>query len=133
MITRIDHIGIAVKSIDETLKLYTEKLGLKLQSIETVTDQKVKTAILPVGESKIELLEATDPSSPIAQHIEKRGEGLHHLALEVEDIEQVLTILADKGVPLVDKQPRGGVEGSRIAFLHPREARALLEIVETGK
>lgn len=133
IITRINHIGIAVSSIEDKLKLYTDALGLKLQDIEIVADQKVKTAIIPVGESKIELIESTDPEGPIARHIEKRGEGMHHLALEVDDIEAALAMLAKKGVPLIDTQPRTGVEGTRIAFLHPKDSRVLLELVETKK
>ena len=130
MITKINHIGIAVNSIDDMLKLYTTGLGLKLKDIEIVEEQKVRTAIIPVGESKIELLESTDPEGPIAKHIEKRGEGLHHLALDVSDIEEALKTLEEKGFQLIDKEPRRGVEGSRIAFLHPKSTKVLLEIVE---
>ena len=131
MITRINHIGIAVNSIEDMLKLYTDGLGLKLKDIEIVEDQKVRTAIIPVGESKIELLESTDPDGPIARHIEKRGEGMHHLALEVSDIHDTLESLKNKGVQLVDTQPRAGVEDSMIAFLHPRETKVLIELVES--
>ena len=132
MIAKINHVGIAVSSIDEAVKLYTDVLGLKVKDIEVVVDQKVKTAIIPVGESKIELIESTDPEGTIAKHIEKRGEGLHHLALEVNSIEDTLEALLNKGVALVDKQPRKGVENTRIAFLHPRETnRVLLELVES--
>ncbi|MBI2859951.1 MAG: methylmalonyl-CoA epimerase [Chloroflexi bacterium] len=133
MINKIDHVGIAVRSIDNALKLYTEVLGLKVESIEVSEEQKVKTAIMRLGESKIELLESTDPAGPVAKHIERKGEGLHHLAFEVDDIEAALRSLAEKGVPVVDAEPRAGVEASRIAFLHPRGARALLELVEHGK
>ena len=132
MIAKINHIGIAVNSIDEAVKLYTDVLGLKVKDIEVVADQKVKTAIIPVGESKIELIESTDPEGTIAKHIGKRGEGLHHLALEVSNIEDALETLLNKGVALVDEQPRKGVENSRIAFLHPKETnRVLLELVES--
>ena len=131
MITGINHIGIAVNSIDDMLKLYTEGLGLKLKDIEIVEDQKVRTAIIPVGDSKIELLESTDPEGPIARHIEKRGEGMHHLALEVSDIHDALETLKSKGIQLVDTQPRAGVEDTMIAFLHPRETRVLIELVES--
>ncbi len=132
MIAKINHIGIAVNSIDEAVKLYTDVLGLKVKDIEVVTDQKVKTAIIPVGESKIELIESTDPEGTIAKHIEKRGEGLHHLALEVSNIEAALETLSNKEVTLIDKKPRKGVENSRIAFLHPKETnRVLLELVES--
>ena len=101
MITKINHIGIAVKSIDDTIKLYTDALGLEVKDIEIVAAQKVRTAIIPVGESKIELLESTDPEGVIARHIEKRGEGLHHLALEVSNIEEVLAQLKAKGLSLI--------------------------------
>jgi len=132
MIVKINHVGIAVNSIDKAVKFYADVLGLKVKDIEVVADQKVKTAIIPVGESKIELIEATDPESAIAKHIEKRGEGLHHLALEVSNIEDALETLSNKGVALVDEQPRKGVENTRIAFLHPRETnRVLLELVES--
>ncbi len=130
MITRINHVGIAVSSIDDHIKFYTEALGLKLKDIEVVESQKVRTAIIKIGESAIELLEATDPESAIAKHIENRGEGLHHLAMEVDDVTASITDLKDKGIRLIDETPRGGVEGSSIAFLHPKEPRVLLEIVQ---
>ena len=133
MITRINHIGIAVNSIEEALKLYTDVLGLKLKDIEIVQEQKVKTAIIPVGKSKIELLESTHPDGAIAKHIEKRGEGLHHIALEVSDIKGTLEMLKRKGVQLIDERPRKGVEDTSIAFLHPKGTKVLLEIVETAK
>jgi len=132
-VTRINHIGIAVKGIDDKIKLYIEGLGLRLQDIEIVEDQQVRTAIIPVGESKIELIESTDPAGTIAKHIEKRGEGLHHLALEVSNIQEALAALGEKGVPLIDKQPRIGVEGTKIAFLHPGDSKVLIELVETGE
>ncbi len=132
MITRINHVGIAVNSIDQALKLYTETLGLSVKGIEVVEEQRTRTAILPVGESKIELLESTDPESPIAKYIAKFGEGMHHLALEVADIEEALSKLAQSGLPLIDEQPRKGVEDTRIAFLHPKgTGRVLLELVQS--
>ncbi len=132
MITRINHIGIAVNNIDQALKLYTEVLGLSLKEIEVVEEQRTRTAILPVGESKIELLESTDPESPIAKYIEKFGEGMHHLALEVSDIEGALREISQSGIPLIDETPRKGVENTRIAFLHPRgTGRVLLELVQS--
>ena len=132
MIVRINHVGIAVNSIDEAVKLYTDVLGLKVQDIEVVADQKVRTAIIPVGESKIELIESTDPEGTIAKYIEKQGEGLHHLALEVSNIEDALETLVNKGVVLIDEKPRNGVENTKIAFLHPKGTkRVLLELVES--
>ncbi len=133
MIRKINHIGIAVNSIEDAVKLYTDVLGLELKDIETVEDQKVRTAIIPVGESKIELLESTDPGGVIAKYIERRGEGVHHLALEVGNIQDALEILEKKGVPLVDKKPRTGIGGTRTAFLHPKGTKVLIELVETRK
>ena len=130
MIAKINHIGIAVSSIEDAVKLYTDALGLKVKEIEIVKEQKVRTAIIPVGESKIELLESTDPEGPIAKHIAARGEGMHHLALEVSNIQDALEKLAKKGVPLVDEKPRTGVENTRIAFLHPKGTKVLIELVE---
>ena len=133
MIKKIDHIGIAVNSIEEAVKLYTDVLGLKLKDIEVVEDQKVRTAIIPVGESKIELLESTDPEGAIAKYIEKRGEGMHHLALEVSNIQETLETLQEKDIPLIDKEPRKGVEDTSIAFLHPKGTKVLIELVEPRK
>ena len=133
MIKKINHIGIAVNSIEEAVKLYTDVLGLKVQDVEVVADQKVKTAIIPVGESKIELLESTDPEGVIARYIEKRGEGLHHLALEVDNIKDTLETLTKQGVVLIDEKPRDGVENTSIAFLHPKETKVLIELVEPGE
>ncbi|MFC2058248.1 methylmalonyl-CoA epimerase [Chloroflexota bacterium] len=130
MIKKIDHIGIAVNSIETALKIYTDALGLKLKGIEIVEDQKVRTAIIPVGETKIELLESTDPEGVIAKFIERKGEGLHHLALEVSDIQQSLGTVESRGIQLIDKKPRTGVESTRIAFLHPKETKVLIELVE---
>ena len=133
MIKKVNHIGIAVNNIEDAIKLYTDALGLKVKGIEVLEDQKVRTAIIPVGEIKIELLESTDPEGPIAKHIERRGEGLHHLALEVTDIASALGALKKNGIPLVDENPRAGVENTQIAFLHPKETKVLLEIVEPGE
>lgn len=133
MITKINHIGIAVNSIDEAAKLYTDALGLKVKDIEVVEDQKAKTAIIPVGESKIELIESTDPEGTIAKYIERRGEGLHHLALEVSNIEDALGMLVSKGIALIDEKPRSGVENTDIAFLHPKGTKVLIELVEPRK
>lgn len=134
MIRKIDHIGIAVANIDEAIKLYTQALGLKVADIETVTEHKVKIAMIPVGESKIELLEPTHPEGNLARYIEKRGEGLHHLALEVSDIEATLESLKTENIPLVDETPRIGAGGSKVAFLHPKGAnRVSIELVEPTK
>lgn len=130
MDSRIDHIGIAVNSIEEAIKLYTDVLGLEVSGMETVEEQKVRIAIIPVGESKIELLESTSPEGTIAKFIEKRGEGIHHLALGVSNIEDALETLKAKGIPLIDEKPRKGIENTRIAFLHPKGTKILLELVE---
>ncbi len=131
MITKINHVGIAVNSIDEAVKLYTEVLGLEVKGIEVVAEQKVRTAIIPVGESKIELLESTDPDGTIAKYIERRGEGLHHLAFEVSNIDDALATMVNKGIALIDEKPRKGIEDTSIAFLHPKGTRVLIELVET--
>lgn len=132
MIKKVDHIGIAVKSLDEAVKLYTEVLGLKVRGIEVIVDQKARTALIPVGETKIELIESTDPEGTIAKFIENRGEGLHHIALGVTNIKEALQDLTRKGIPLIDQKPRKGVENTDIAFLHPKgTGRVLLELVET--
>ena len=130
MITKVNHIGIAVNSIDEAVKLYTDVLGLKVKDIEVVEDQKAKTAIIPVGESKIELIESTDPEGTIAKYIERKGEGLHHIALEVSDIRGALEVLVSKEIALIDEKPRNGVENTDIAFLHPKATKVLIELVK---
>jgi len=130
VIAKIDHIGIAVNNLEEAVKLYTDALGLKVGEIETVEEQKVKVAMIPVGESRIELLESTDSDGPIAKYIEKRGEGIHHLALEVSDIRGMLEKLKEMGIPLIDEQPRIGAGGTKCAFLHPRRTKVLIELVE---
>jgi len=130
MIVKIDHIGVAVSSIDDAVKLYRDGLGLKIGEIETVEAERVKVAMIAVGESRIELLEPTGSEGAIAKYIEKRGEGIHHLALEVSDIQGMLKVLKEKGVPLIDTEPRIGAEGARVAFLHPKAAKVLIELVE---
>lgn len=129
-IVKIDHIGVAVNSIDEAVKLYSDAFGLKVGKIETVEEQKVRVAVIPIGESRIELLESTDAEGPIAKYIEKRGEGMHHLALEVSNIQGALETLKERGVPLIDMTPRIGAEGARVAFLHPKGTKGLIELVE---
>jgi len=132
MIVRIDHIGVAVNSVEEAVKLYTDAFGIKAEDIEmeTVEEQKVKAAMIPIGESRIELLESTDQEGVIAKYIEKRGEGMHHLALEVSDIQGMLKTLKEKGLPLVDMEPRIGAGGVKVAFLHPKGTKVLIELVE---
>lgn len=122
----IDHIGIAVKSIDESLKFWETTLGIKCHGVEEVTEQKVKTAFLPVKDTEIELLEATSPESPVAKFIEAKGEGIHHLAIRVENLEEALAELKEKGVRLIDEKPRLGAGGARIAFIHPKATGGIL-------
>jgi methylmalonyl-CoA epimerase len=124
--TVIDHIGIAVSNIDEALKFWEASLGVKCAGVETVEDQKVKTAFLPIKESEVELLEATSPDSPIAKFIEKKGEGIHHLAIRVDDLERSLAELKEKGVRLIDEKPRKGAGGAMIAFIHPKATGGIL-------
>lgn len=124
--TKIEHIGIAVKNLEEAIAYYENILGLKCYAIEEVTDQKVKTAFFMVGETKIELLEATSNDSPVAKFIEKKGEGVHHIAFAVEGLNSLLPELKSKGVELIDKQPRKGAEGMSIAFLHPKSTFGVL-------
>lgn len=126
MLKKIDHIGIAVKNLDEALKFYEEKLGLKATGTEVVEEQKVRIAFLPVGESKLELLESTDPEGPVAKFIESRGEGVQHIALRVDNVEEKLKELEEQGVRLIDKTPRYGAGGARIAFLHPKSTYGIL-------
>ena len=126
-ISHIEHLGIAVNSIEEALPYYEEVLGLTCYNIETVEDQKVKTAFLKVGETKIELLEPTAPDSPIAKFIEKRGVGVHHVAYAVESgLTEALAKAEEKGIRLIDKSPRKGAEGLNIAFLHPKSTQGVL-------
>lgn len=126
MVTKVDHIGIAVSNLEETLKVYTEILGLKLSGIEVVEDQKVRVAFLPIGDTEIELLESTQPDGPIAKFIEKKGEGIQHIAFRVEDINAALEDMRKKGVRLIDEQPRCGAGGAQIAFLHPKSTHGVL-------
>ncbi|GHT76994.1 methylmalonyl-CoA epimerase [Bacteroidia bacterium] len=125
-ITHIEHIGIAVKSITDSLPYYEKVLGLKCYNIEEVADQKVKTAFFKVGQTKIELLEPTSEDSTIAKFIEKKGEGVHHIAFAVPDVASALAEVEAKGVQLIDKSPRGGAEGLHIAFLHPKSTGSVL-------
>ena len=125
-LTHIEHLGIAVKSLDEAIPFYENTLGLKCYAIEEVAEQKVRTAFFKVGQTKIELLEATDPESAIAKFIDKKGEGIQHVAFAVEGLQDNLNELAAKGVRLIDAQPRKGAEGLNIAFVHPKSTFGVL-------
>ncbi len=125
-ITHIEHIGIAVKNLEESIAYYENVLGLKCYAVEEVKDQKVKTAFFKVGQTKLELLESTDPEGSIGKFLEKRGEGVHHLAFATQNLEGALSEVNEKGVNLIDKQPRKGAEGLSIAFLHPKSTHGVL-------
>ena len=132
-ITHIEHLGIAVKSIEEALPYYEQVLGLKCYNIEEVADQKVKTAFFMVGQTKIELLEPTSEESAVAKFIEKKGEGIHHIAFAVPSVAEALAEVEAKGVKLIDKAPRGGAEGLNIAFLHPKSTCSVLTELKKKK
>ena len=130
---KINHLGIATKSIEEALKFWGNALGLENIHIERVEDQKVRVAMLPLGESRIELLEPTSEDSPISKFLEKRGGGIHHVAVEVEDIEAALAKMKALGMRLIDESPRIGAENCLVAFVHPAAAGGvLLELVQTA-
>lgn len=124
--THIEHIGIAVKSLDESIPYFESLLGTKCYAVEEVTDQRVKTAFFQVGQTKIELLESTDPEGPIGKFLEKKGEGIHHLAFAVEDATQALKDAETAGNALIDKVSRKGAEGMNIGFLHPKSTHGVL-------
>lgn len=126
MITHIEHIGIAVKELDKAIEYYENVLGLKCYAIEEVKDQKVKTAFFMVGQTKIELLESTEADGPIGKFIEKKGEGIHHIAFAVKGLQEKLNEVESKGIQLIDKSPRKGAEGLDIAFLHPKYTHGVL-------
>ncbi len=129
---KINHLGIATKGIDDALEFWADALGLENVHTETVDDQKVRVAMLPIGESRIELLEPTSDDSPISKFLEKRGSGIHHIAVEVDDIEASLAQLTARGMPLIGETPRIGAEGCLVAFVHPSSANGvLLELVQT--
>jgi methylmalonyl-CoA epimerase len=131
---KINHLGIATKGIDEALKFWADALGLENVHTETVEDQKVRVAMLPIGESRIELLEPTSDDSPISKFLERRGGGIHHIAVEVENIEEALAKLKSQGMRLIDENPRIGAEGCLVAFVHPVSAGGvLLELVQAEK
>ena len=125
-VLKIDHLGIAVNSIDEGRKFWSDVLGLAFEGAETVEEQKVTTAFFPVSESEVELLESTSPEGPVAKYIEKRGTGIQHVAFRVADIDAALAELKEKGVKLIDQEPRIGAGGARIAFLHPKATGGVL-------
>lgn len=125
-ISHIEHIGIAVNSLEEAIPFYEEMLGLKCYAVEEVKDQKVKTAFFMVGQTKIELLESTDPEGPIGKFIEKKGPGMHHIAYAVDNVDQSLEELEQKGVRLIDQKGRKGAEGLNIGFLHPKSTLGVL-------
>jgi len=125
-ILKIDHLGIAVNSIDDGKSFWSEILGLDFEGAETVAEQKVTTAFFPVGESEVELLESTAPDGPVAKYIEKRGQGIQHVAFRVENIDEALAELKEKGVALIDQTPRIGAGGTKIAFLHPKATNGVL-------
>jgi methylmalonyl-CoA/ethylmalonyl-CoA epimerase len=131
---KINHLGIAAKSIDDALKFWSDALGLENVHTEVVEDQKVRVAMLPIGESRIELLEPISDDSPISKFLEKRGGGIHHIAVEVDDLRSSLTQLKNKGMRLIDEEPRVGAEGCLVAFVHPSSTGGvLLELVQTSK
>jgi len=125
-VKHIDHIGVAVKAIETAGKFYTDILGLRIAEVENVADQKVNVAFIPITDSEVELLESTDPDGPVAKYINARGEGIQHVAFRVENIEEALAELKEKGVRLIDQEPRNGAGGARIAFIHPKETNGVL-------
>ena len=126
MLTKINHIGVAVFSLDESLPFYRDRLGMAFMGIEEVAEQKVRVAMLGIGESKIELLEPTAGDSPVARFLEKNGPGIHHLAYEVEDVEAAIATLLADGARMIDETPRNGAHGTRIAFIHPKSSGNIL-------
>ena len=133
MLQKINHIGIAVQSLDETLPFYRDGLKMPFCGIEEVADQKVRVAMLGIGESKIELLEPTSPDSPIAKFLDKNGPGIHHIAYEVEDVAQAIEQMIAEGARMVDQVPRDGAHGTRIAFVHPKSSHGVLtELCQAG-
>jgi len=129
---KLDHIGIAVESLEKASGFY-KSLGLEIEAVEEVAEQKVKVAILPLGESRVELLESLDPEGPVGKFVAKKGQGLHHIAVRVEDLAGTLAKLAESGVQLIDREPRRGAEGCLIAFVHPKSTGGvLLELTEKG-
>lgn len=134
MLTKINHLGIAVKDLDSAVNLFKAAFNLEVAGIEEVPSQKVRVAFLPVGESRLELLEPTSEDSAVAKFLAKRGEGFHHLALETDSIEETLKVAANQGLRLIDKEPRPGAHGTKVAFIHPKSTLGvLIELVQTGE
>jgi len=130
-VLKLDHVGIAVKNLDETIGFYRDVLGLNLADIEVVEEQKVKVAFLPVGDTEVELLESTSEDGPIAKYIERNGEGVQHLAFLVDNIEEAIADMQAKGMRMIDEMPRYGAGGAKIAFMHPKSSyRVLVELCE---
>lgn len=125
-VLKVDHIGIAINSIDEVKKLYHDLLGLDHAGNETVAEQKVTTAFFPVGDTEVELLESTAADGPVAKFIEKKGQGVHHIAFRVDNVAEALEELKAKGIQLIDQKPRKGAGGAKIAFLHPKSTHGVL-------
>ncbi|TFG63149.1 MAG: methylmalonyl-CoA epimerase [Spirochaetales bacterium] len=126
MVSKINHIGIAVNSLEAAIPFYRDVLNLEFLGIETIAEQKVKAAIFKIGEVKIELLEPSSPDSPLSKHIEKRGEGIHHIAYETDDVSASLYTFESKGIELIDQKPKDGVHGMKIVFLHPKSTGKVL-------
>jgi methylmalonyl-CoA/ethylmalonyl-CoA epimerase len=128
---KVDHIGIAVKDLEESIKFYQDILGLELMGTEVVEEQKVRVAFLPVGDTEVELLESTSEDGPIAKFIEKNGEGIQHIAFKVDNIEEAIEYMISKGMRMIDEKPRYGAGGAKIAFVHPKSSnRVLVELSE---
>jgi len=125
-VLKIDHLGVAVNSIDQGKNFWTDVLGLEFEGSETVEEQKVTTAFFPIGESEVELLESTAPDGPISKYLEKKGEGIQHVAFRVENVAAALRELKEKGIRLIDETPRIGAGGAKIAFLHPKSTNGVL-------
>jgi methylmalonyl-CoA/ethylmalonyl-CoA epimerase len=131
VIKKVDHIGIAVKDLDETLKFYEDVLGIKAQGNEVIEEQKVRVAFLPIGDTEIELLESTEENGPVSKFIEKKGEGIQHIAYKVDDIDKAVEEMKSKGIRMIDEKPRYGAGGAKIAFLHPKSTfGVLIELCE---
>ena len=131
MVKKIDHIGIAVKNLDETLNFYENVLGLKSEGTEVVEEQKVRVAFLPIGDTEVELLESTDEEGPIARYIAKNGQGVQHIAYRVDNIEKAIAEMKEKGIRMIDETPRYGAGGAKIAFCHPKSTfGVLIELCE---